>query len=317
MGGGEFLILHNVKQCDLYTDNVIVVSHLLLASRWTATLDGGIISPRTNTFRLERVTCDHLVGMSYDERQLTRLRMLVVTENHAVPRGPPPGESYALRPHRKAMCNLGNSPLVASALPPRLLFDIALSGLHVGQVLDFINRHISHTNAIVAAQWLEQPAVSMVNRSGAESARLASYVPNAQDDEVRLFSMYAAPLCPGWSTMRQRRDDGSSPISVLQRDRMTDKVPLLLEDVNAVHVNIVVTPPGPPRAEGTVPAADNGNSAFNYINEKWVVRMGIGWETPNAEKVFVDQVNGLDLPCLLYTSPSPRDLSTSRMPSSA
>ena len=26
---------------------------------------------------------------------------------------------------------------------------------------------------------------------------------------------------------------------------------------------------------------------------------------------------GLDMPCLLYTSPSPRDLSTSRMPSSA
>ena len=26
---------------------------------------------------------------------------------------------------------------------------------------------------------------------------------------------------------------------------------------------------------------------------------------------------GLDKPCLLYTSPSPRDLSTSRMPSSA
>jgi hypothetical protein len=78
---------------------------------------------------------------------------------------------------------------------------------------------------------------------------------------------------------------------------MMDKVPLLLEDINAVHVNIVVTPPGPPRAEGTVRAADNGNSAFNYINEKWAQRMGIGWETPNAEKVFVDQVNGLDLPC--------------------
>jgi len=46
MGDGEFLILHNVKQCDSYTDNVIVVSHLLLASDWMATLDGGLISPR-------------------------------------------------------------------------------------------------------------------------------------------------------------------------------------------------------------------------------------------------------------------------------
>ena len=32
-------------------------------------------------------------------------------------------------------------------------------------------------------------------------------------------------------------------------------------------------------------------------------------------KIFDPQ--GLPLPCLLYTSPSPRDLSTSRMPSSA
>ena len=30
-----------------------------------------------------------------------------------------------------------------------------------------------------------------------------------------------------------------------------------------------------------------------------------------------DDVEGLDSTCLLYTSPSPRDLSTSRMPSSA
>ena len=31
--------------------------------------------------------------------------------------------------------------------------------------------------------------------------------------------------------------------------------------------------------------------------------------------VFVDELS--EVPCLLYTSPSPRDLSTSRMPSSA
>ena len=32
---------------------------------------------------------------------------------------------------------------------------------------------------------------------------------------------------------------------------------------------------------------------------------------------FNDELKRTDLPCLLYTSPSPRDLSTSRMPSSA
>ena len=32
---------------------------------------------------------------------------------------------------------------------------------------------------------------------------------------------------------------------------------------------------------------------------------------------FIDDKNGFLVGCLLYTSPSPRDLSTSRMPSSA
>ena len=34
-------------------------------------------------------------------------------------------------------------------------------------------------------------------------------------------------------------------------------------------------------------------------------------------KLPVHRINIIDTPCLLYTSPSPRDLSTSRMPSSA
>ena len=49
-----------------------------------------------------------------------------------------------------------------------------------------------------------------------------------------------------------------------------------------------------------------------------VVQVGIyGF---GAEKHWLDSLNmdrELNLPCLLYTSPSPRDLSTSRMPSSA
>ena len=40
-------------------------------------------------------------------------------------------------------------------------------------------------------------------------------------------------------------------------------------------------------------------------NEKFVVER------------IIDRICQLDYPCLLYTSPSPRDLSTSRMPSSA
>ena len=42
-------------------------------------------------------------------------------------------------------------------------------------------------------------------------------------------------------------------------------------------------------------------------------RIGEGVSARNSEVIHA----GLYYPCLLYTSPSPRDLSTSRMPSSA
>ena len=43
----------------------------------------------------------------------------------------------------------------------------------------------------------------------------------------------------------------------------------------------------------------------------------IGTVTTNGGNLNVRTGAGLDNTCLLYTSPSPRDLSTSRMPSSA
>ena len=49
---------------------------------------------------------------------------------------------------------------------------------------------------------------------------------------------------------------------------------------------------------------------------------GIGYTEVNIEQhpdaaSLVESLNGGNQTCLLYTSPSPRDLSTSRMPSSA
>ena len=47
---------------------------------------------------------------------------------------------------------------------------------------------------------------------------------------------------------------------------------------------------------------------------------GVGWRneiTPELEALGVTVLNPCDKPCLLYTSPSPRDRQKSRMPSSA
>ena len=52
--------------------------------------------------------------------------------------------------------------------------------------------------------------------------------------------------------------------------------------------------------------------------ERKMQQMGTGCFSVYARKMLIDgYVIRLDYSCLLYTSPSPRDLSTSRMPSSA
>ena len=54
-----------------------------------------------------------------------------------------------------------------------------------------------------------------------------------------------------------------------------------------------------------------------------VTPLGIGteinWKRLISGKIGIDKITDFDVSdfCLLYTSPSPRDLSTSRMPSSA
>ena len=55
---------------------------------------------------------------------------------------------------------------------------------------------------------------------------------------------------------------------------------------------------------------------YNENNEDWAVNGG--W-APGAKEEIEQAVRSTvrDIGCLLYTSPSPRDLSTSRMPSSA
>ena len=53
--------------------------------------------------------------------------------------------------------------------------------------------------------------------------------------------------------------------------------------------------------------------SMTYATGKPILFVGVGQKYPHLKKLNIDQV----INCLLYTSPSPRDLSTSRMPSSA
>ena len=52
-----------------------------------------------------------------------------------------------------------------------------------------------------------------------------------------------------------------------------------------------------------------------YDSVKWERRDVVQTNWKSGEVIF--EQKSVEYPCLLYTSPSPRDLSTSRMPSSA
>ena len=64
------------------------------------------------------------------------------------------------------------------------------------------------------------------------------------------------------------------------------------------------------------PAAQKVEDAYVYIKYVDIHGRDI-YATQTIKGVSGDYVNGNDYICLLYTSPSPRDISGSRMPSSA
>ena len=68
----------------------------------------------------------------------------------------------------------------------------------------------------------------------------------------------------------------------------------------------------------TVINSNNGNiinSEFLYNNFHFLRNFAITGERPNGNQYKIYSAEGV--PCLLYTSPSPRDRTRSRMPSSA
>ena len=68
-----------------------------------------------------------------------------------------------------------------------------------------------------------------------------------------------------------------------------------------------------------MPTSDGENYGFKYVNGH-PANMSRGFQTVTAFGVLARVDTGYPIlisDCLLYTSPSPRDLSTSRMPSSA
>ena len=73
----------------------------------------------------------------------------------------------------------------------------------------------------------------------------------------------------------------------------------------------------------TVPCRLDSGSPVSFVSKNYARRVSLTWRPVHKSFISIDNtpfeataMTDIDI-CLLYTSPSPRDLSTSRMPSSA
>ena len=71
------------------------------------------------------------------------------------------------------------------------------------------------------------------------------------------------------------------------------------------------------RRDGTTRARTGDVVRLDDALAQWSLRLGVPVVYADDEALVLHKPPGLAVHCLLYTSPSPRDLSTSRMPSSA
>ena len=125
----------------------------------------------------------------------------------------------------------------------------------------------------------------------------------------------------------------NDPVVTIESDKSSVEIPSLISGkVKELKVKI-----GDKVSEGSILATiDNGKATLEPVKEKKTkpiiekeIKKSNGNATPVREvkKVFAEPASKDDIDpietnewiesCLLYTSPSPRDLSTSRMPSSA
>ena len=91
-----------------------------------------------------------------------------------------------------------------------------------------------------------------------------------------------------------------------------------LEDLEARIVSQISTVTEGADAVSTKIAIDLRTDLKRFIDETYrTTADSLVRDYDQIVQEFIEEFGRLDIPCLLYTSPSPRDLSTSRMPSSA
>ena len=113
------------------------------------------------------------------------------------------------------------------------------------------------------------------------------------------------------ASQQDSKDDGGSAFGCIWQ-----------VEVQHCETNEAASDPAPTQLADVMANLEQGNSDFAFLKECFLLDTGSSMAATIQNEKLVCNIRDSNNPsvmttCLLYTSPSPRDLSTSRMPSSA
>ena len=146
-----------------------------------------------------------------------------------------------------------------------------------------------------------------LSANGAPTGGAATATPSAGTALSTIFTVSAgawadadAPLAYRFTYRVVGEDDPSGP-------------PQQLQDFSPLAEYVGVLPGGSATHENVVTVGAQARDALGATSEVVETNVTVTWPSIATEAAATEATSS----CLLYTSPSPRDLSTSRMPSSA
>ena len=141
------------------------------------------------------------------------------------------------------------------------------------------------------------------------------------DLESLVTQLLSAQRQPREDAINAREESNEAEISALGQlgSRLSDFQDAVEELENSTDLNGRETTVSTPDSEEGIFTAEAANSALSGTYDIQVEQVASGSRIITNDSAFTDSSDSVlsSGSCLLYTSPSPRDLSTSRMPSSA
>ncbi|KAJ1475198.1 hypothetical protein T484DRAFT_1829447 [Baffinella frigidus] len=235
----EQLVLHGVWYCKSYTDNVIVVAHLVVATNWWIDrLSGFLVGPTVGTkYHLTEFTDAHAVGFEYAVHDQHYVWVLNV--KRGVNMGTTSSNELLVTqpPLSTGVWGAATFPILGENLSVNLRLRAVASDLTTSDILAFLKTHTQPSTRELPYQtlagFLEQPSVRTVNPQSVqdrEALAVACTRPDVSldDEEPRLWSIrHPSVWRPSPDTMAWRQNSNLDPLGCAQRARGTAILPNL------------------------------------------------------------------------------------------